>query len=237
MSRAIADAIAGAVADSDCEARWRKWGPEIFADLYGVVSCGSAFVSSLASFLSTENLADEPDKYPPAAVRFHFNIAVLRGVCCTAAADRLVDQWKSRYVVADALSPYANDADAVAGVLLDSIAVGGNTIRKLRAVAEAEEEATKLAEAALRKEQISQAEPLPILVAAYRLSYDKLVEKYDAETAKKHLSLLDRVKAVMEAGLKNAVRAGETSPSAERLRAEEAFRARSAAQWLDALRS
>jgi hypothetical protein len=237
LSRAICSAIEDAVANAERNPRWRKWGSEIFADLYGVVSCGSAFVSSLASFLSTENLADEPDKYPPAAVRFHFNVAVLRGVCCTAAADRLVDRWKTRYVVADALLPYANDVEDVAVALLDKIAVGGKTMRELRAVAKVDEQATELARAALRQEKIWNTEPLPILVAAYRLSYDKLVEKHNAATAMKRLSELDRVKAAMEGGLKNTVRAGETAPSAKRLRAEEEFRARSAALWLNALRS
>ena len=87
------EAIAKAVKDPDRRSCWLDWRSEVFADVYGSLACGPSFVSTLAEFLSAEDPDDTPDEYPPPAVRFEFNLAVLRSLDFPVEAEQLAQQW------------------------------------------------------------------------------------------------------------------------------------------------
>jgi hypothetical protein len=131
LTTAIDDAIGNAVADEAHRVRWQQWGAEIFADLYGIVACGPAFVSALANFLSTENQGVEPDDYPAMALRFRFNVEVLRALRYDAACEKLLARWTPVFPVPAPLEGYVDDMPAVARAMLDGIKAGTTKMRNL----------------------------------------------------------------------------------------------------------
>lgn len=71
----------GETAVVPAQARWRTWLEEAFADVYGALVGGSAYVLTLADFLMVEGvnaLTDGRGGYPPSAVRVALTLATLR---------------------------------------------------------------------------------------------------------------------------------------------------------------
>jgi hypothetical protein len=235
LTTAIGNAIDGAVADATRRIRWNKWGSEVFADLYGTIACGPAFVSALANFLSTEDQNVEPDEYPPIAVRVRFNVEILRALGYATDCEKLLNRWEPVFPVPADLSAFANDAPAVAIAMLDGINTGGKKIRDLIPFFAEYERARSLSSKVLAKGAVQHIEPFRALVAAYRFAYDDMLEKNDAATLTELLTRLDRVETAMQKALVPDLRAGERKRTQLELRAQAQANTRRAGVWLDAL--
>jgi hypothetical protein len=237
LSAAIAHAIEGAVADATRRVRWNRWGSEVFADLYGIIASGPAFVSALANFLSTEDQTAEPEEYPPLSIRFRFNIDALHALGYAADCETLRTRWDAVFPVSAGLCGYLDDSSGVAAALLDGISAGGKTLRNWIPFAADCKKARTLANTARGKGEVKHTEPFRALVAAYRFAYDEMVEGYDAAKLTEHLPRLNLLEAAMRASLKPDLRAGERGRTELELRAQYEANARRASVWLDALRS
>ena len=110
--------------------RWSGWLPEIFADLYGILSAGPAFASALTDLLAAdpvlvaaESADPGPAEHPPAALRIELAAQALEqtGFPREAADQRAA--WTEAYRpggTEDApAGPFLADAEAVVRELID----------------------------------------------------------------------------------------------------------------------
>ncbi len=113
---------------------WQAWMGELFADAYGVVAAGPAFVGSLIDFLSRdpERIASEKrprwgkwEDYPTDALRVLTNLAMLENTGFPTAVAELRAAWTAAYPE-HTLTHYEADAPAVARALLDGQLAGLN---------------------------------------------------------------------------------------------------------------
>ena len=236
LTGAIEAAVKGAV-ETARGGRWKPWCSELFADVYGCLGCGPAFVSSLASFLATEDAAFEHPDYPPNAVRFRFNLEVLRSLQYCAAADALSVRWSGSFPLKAAHAEFTACNSAVAGALLDGVSLGRTSLRNAIPFAPLHKRAERLAGEAIGLDAIEAGEDMRTLVAAYRLGFDQLAESSDKDSFNNMLERLVRLKNAMTGALQPDLRAGE-SPHPMQLdedRRRESGRAR-AQFWLKELR-
>jgi hypothetical protein len=99
----------------------------VFADVYGCLGAGSAFVSALMGFLVDDPAAVAKQrlaapgwgKYPTTDLRMAFNFEVLRQMKLDAAAGALEQRWWA-YYDRDLMSAFRPDCEAVAEALLRS---------------------------------------------------------------------------------------------------------------------
>lgn len=84
---------------------WRAWLNEIFADLYGTLAAGPAFVESLINNLAGDKITVTGDcrtrsawgKYPPAFLRVLLNLEALRAQDFRDESERLKRYWEDTY--------------------------------------------------------------------------------------------------------------------------------------------
>lgn len=117
---------------------WHAWSTEIFADIYGVLSCGPAFVQSLIDFLATD-----PDKttqavrtaanwglYPTDYLRVLLNIKALDPNDFAQERQDLLAEWKAIYP-SHGMPKYEDDIEAVVKAIIDGpYAAFGNSSLK-----------------------------------------------------------------------------------------------------------
>ena len=182
---------------------WIAWRSELFADLYGCLCGGPAFVTALAEFLSAEDQSAVHPDYPLPAVRFAFNLAVLEFQGHDVASLR--NTYTSTYpedgtaLFAEAKVAATKMIEAVSGNL--SINFDANMNASAREIARS---------VVISNDQITGYYGLPILTAAYRYAFDSAIS---LGTVK--LSRLARIETKMHAavatGLRSGLRSGEVA--------------------------
>lgn len=80
--------------------RWRAWAEEAFADVYGVLCGGPAYLDTLGDFLRTPTTAEDAGAgaYPPPLLRLALTAAALHVAGCEQAATRVRDSWTAEGV-------------------------------------------------------------------------------------------------------------------------------------------
>jgi hypothetical protein len=127
LTEAVEAALEGADIPDERRPAWRSWLSEVFADVYGCLGAGSAFVSALMGFLVDDPAAVAKQKlaapgwgkYPTTDLRMAFNFAVLRRMKLDAAAGALEQRWAA-YYGGDRMSAFRPDCEPVAEALLCS---------------------------------------------------------------------------------------------------------------------
>jgi hypothetical protein len=127
LTEAVEAALEGADIPDERRPAWRSWRSEVFADVYGCLGVGSAFVSALMGFLVDDPVAIAKQqltapgwgKYPSTDLRMAFNFAVLRHIGLDGPAQDLEQQW-SAYYGRDGMSAFRSDCEPVAEALLCS---------------------------------------------------------------------------------------------------------------------
>jgi hypothetical protein len=125
LTEAIEAALNGAAVPAERRPAWRSWRSEVFADVYGCLGAGPAFVSALMGFLTDNPVviaaqqlaAPGWGKYPTTDLRMAFNFEVLRLMKLDASAGALERQW-STYYGGDRMSAFRADLEPVAEALL-----------------------------------------------------------------------------------------------------------------------
>jgi len=103
---------------------WNSWAPEIFADVYGTLAMGPAFVGALIDLLvtSVDTVAQERSlegTHPPRALRVELLLNVLDKCGYSADAARLRASWQATYSANNAMSDVAQDCEEVAKAVLN----------------------------------------------------------------------------------------------------------------------
>ena len=217
--------------DASHHAAWRSWLGEIFADLYGCLATGPAFVSALMDFLvrTPDALAQEnrlePNwgAYPTNPLRLLFNFAVLRAMGFTAEAETLRTTWQA-LCPTHQLQNYEADVEPIVIALLtrNYPPLGHQTLLdfeypqpdapakkvKFRFTAEQQKKALQTVQALKTGEALTQTQDFRVLLAASRLAYEADPQSFvDKKSAAK---ILARITALTKPG----IRAGERVKSA-----------------------
>ncbi|MEY9524076.1 hypothetical protein ABIF70_005217 [Bradyrhizobium japonicum] len=236
LTTAIEDAIANVVDDQVRRQRWTIWGSEAFADLYGVMAGGAAFVSALAHFLAHEDSNVETEGYPPASIRVRFNIAVLEALGGNEdACPTLTARWQKVFPLAAEHLDYCKDLTSLANSLLDRISNGERKLRDWLCFNNYYMKAGELAKAALGKSAIKENESFFALALAFRLGYDKVIDSGQSAQFAEFLPRLDRLRIAMLEGMQPGLRTTEAGLTREATAVANAREYR-AKLWLDALR-
>jgi hypothetical protein len=237
LTKAIKLVIAGTVKDNDRCKRWTAWSPEAFADLYGVMAGGSAFVSALAHFLAHEDASVETPGYPPVPIRVRFNIAVLEAL---GGPDQVSTDLRARWENVFQLLPdqlaYFEDLMPLATGLLDGIKNGEKKLRDWLPFRAEHMRAQVLAADALASNNVRKEEPFCALAMAYRLGYDKVLGGGDSTKFDGRFKQLVGLKDAMMGGMQLGLRSGEDKFSRQPPAVTEA-RKRRAEVWLQKLRA
>ncbi len=125
LSNLVDAALEAEAVCEDRRAAWRTWQGEIFADVYGILATGPAFVGGLRDFLvgTSEDIMSERrssswwSAYPTVALRVRINLAVLEKLAFKDDAARLRAAWLARFP-RHAMAAFENDIDAVVSAML-----------------------------------------------------------------------------------------------------------------------
>ena len=170
--------IRGAVPDCDRVPAWEAWAGEVFADVFGAVTLGPAYLAALTEFVSGPRRAvvrarPRPGEYPTPTLRVLLCAAVCRS-CGPADVDRVVAEWCSIYD-APALDGWEDDARAVGAALADgALPELGKSLRSLVGFsaddwADAIEDAERLLEGG----EPDASDPRVLIAAAQRAFADR----------------------------------------------------------------
>ena len=122
---------------------WKPWSAEIFADLYGVLSLGPAFVGTLARLIArTPSMLAAPNpqsSYPPGYLRMLVALEGLRSLGFTQDAATLETHWVALYGPSTDFghAEFVHDVHKVVAALLDRpfeplpVSNGGVTLKHL----------------------------------------------------------------------------------------------------------
>ena len=137
---ALDQALETAKIDDTRRQAWRAWRSEIFADIYGVLSCGPAFVQTLIDFLATDpdkvmtavRTAPKWGRYPTDYLRVLLNIEALDNEIFAKERTALHDQWTAVYPK-HAMTDYEKDLKIVVKAIIDGpyAAFGGASLRSV----------------------------------------------------------------------------------------------------------
>jgi hypothetical protein len=210
IAERVAELITGAVPECRRDA-WRSWSSEAFADVYGVLGCGSGFAHALAARLAAHprqiagetRSTDDWGSYPPLTTRILLTEAVLDELEAETPKPSIADKWLEAYPQRP-LREFEDDAPAVAAAVLRGTYCLGQEETEMQAIlsfaAQDESDARRNA-----KRLLDQLEPdvggVRHVMAAARLAYDCSPEKYDdngvSELVRNHVAAipLDRVRA------------------------------------------
>ncbi len=189
LTTTITEHLAQALVDLDEQQRyaWEGWAGEIWADLYGVLAVGPAFVAAMADLLVTDpaQVASEArspsawDAHPPASLRIRLMTLALRktGFRVEALAHRC--SWRDSFGL-DRRHPLLEVASDVVDALLDGIfpQLGGKCLPDaLRFSSEQHEAAQAVMRAALA-DLPAHSGDIRSLVAGARLAFDTDPARY-----------------------------------------------------------
>jgi hypothetical protein len=122
LTQDIAGALSGAQLDH-AEA-WQAWASEVFADLYGCLCMGPAFVGAMMDLLTTTVSAVRGEKpgrgrYPTRALRIELMLAALTQVGQKEDAIRLRKTWEEVYGADWVPADYLNDVAKVVPAIFE----------------------------------------------------------------------------------------------------------------------
>jgi hypothetical protein len=201
-------------------AHWKAWSNEIFADVWGCLTAGPAFVSSLMDFLAlspelVENeIATEQGKYPTAQLRIQICLTALHRLGFGKEIPKLREPWSGEFKNS-AMAVFAGDVPAIVGAILDSGYPIGEKTWLLSAIPDLQftQQYWGYAQTAASEQRggysPDSATTASILVAASRFAFDEDPAAYLAE--KRGVMFQKHIQAIVVPG----VRAGQAELSDE----------------------
>jgi hypothetical protein len=215
----VESALAAKGVDEGRRRVWLHWIGETFADVYGALATGPAYVATLIDFLSsdTTTVSDVgPGRYPPAAVRVLVASAVveLNGLSDEARAMR--DRWREADPSSNSAG-FEDDTTKVAVALVEGTypQLDNGDLRTLLTFGPSDQDrAVRSGEEAAAGRQ-PPAGDVRVLSAAARLAFDSEPDGYQAGRAG------ERIMRKIGAVRKRGVRAG---PNPDDARPDDAAR-------------
>jgi hypothetical protein len=225
LTKPLHEAIRAAV-HPDRADDWLGWASEIFADLYGCLCVGPAFVRSLAETLtaaaSRVDAASDP-AYPSPWLRVLLNCRMLFLLHHTAQATALAADWLHAYPSTGTWTAYEVDLDPLVTALLAIRIVFkpgvGGPLSKLAYFSPEQENAANECSQAILKQNRSTPQNLRVLFAAASIAY--LAEPVDFFRALekgpgKWKSPADRFRGEMSTLCRDDKRSGELARPPDR---------------------
>lgn len=220
LEKALEAAFAALAVPDARKPAWSAWRDELFADAYGVLCCGQAYVQALMDFLLGDPAAIQKERkaapnwgrYPGSYLRMFVNFRLLAQL--GVASPGLEKAWQDTYQF-HLLQPYEGDVPAVVAALLDTPydAFGGATIKDVVAFGQADVAAAQTA-----AKFINQGLSLPVgtsfrcLYAATTLAYYTDPETYARRNA--HSAVVKKMLASIPPGVRSAVKAPPAAQAA-----------------------
>ena len=181
-------AIRGAIADDARREAWLCWRGEVFADAFGVLTTGPAFVGALIDFVAGPPrfiATERPSRaawglYPTRALRVMLAVAVLREYGFPAEATGLEERWQSVYP-RHASEGFVDDIPRVAHSMLATRldALDESSLGELGLFTPAmHKRAVDSARDALGR-TAPRADDAPTLIAAARIAYETGDARYE----------------------------------------------------------
>src|SRR5205823_4629036 len=105
---------------------WKAWSKEVFADLWGCLTLGPAYASSLVDFLAGDRpvieneIATVQGKYPTAHLRVLLCVKAMKLMEFCKESAKLESEWKGEYQQ-HAMSGFDDDVLPVAKAILGTI--------------------------------------------------------------------------------------------------------------------
>jgi hypothetical protein len=202
LTQAVNNAMEAAHTDEDHRPAWRAWLGEIFADIYGVLSCGPAFVQSLLDFLASDpeqtarasQTGPDWDLYPTDYLRVLINVEALDATAFKEERQQLLDQWTEIYK-SHSMPDYVKDIPVIVKAIIDGpyTAFRGTSLKQLISFSAADQTKVKSNVERLRKETGPDAANVRILFAAATTMYAGDPEGYSKLM---HELVLDRVTSI-----------------------------------------
>ena len=193
---------------------WQSWLSEIFADVYGNLAAGPAFVESLLDFLATDRTTTETDQrqewawgeHPPDYLRILINLWVLRVQGFKDESDRLEKELKDVYKT-HAMKEFEDDIEAIVKALINGPYPEFNN-KKLSEVIDFKKadqkkavgDSTRLSDGA-----DPTTDNIRVLFAAASMAFRKDPTKYDAKGV--HARVLKRVSVIQKKGTRGKKKA------------------------------
>ena len=207
---------------------WRAWSSEVFADVFGVLGCGSAFSRALATLLSghPRDVAGEVrgpknwGSYPTKTLRILLTAAVLEELDIDPRDRPVADSWREIYQRRP-LVEFEDDVKKVVRKVLRGPyeALDGGGLESLLPYTKNDEANASRIAGNLVKGLKPDPGNVRQLIAAARLAYDRNREAYDRNDATS--ICLTWVAAIPMDGVR-AAGGADTPPKAERERRDAA---------------
>ena len=211
LNEAVEKALEAAQTDNNRRAAWRAWLGEIFADVYGVLSCGPAFVSSLMDFLAGDpyqttrafQTAPDWDLYPTDYLRVLINIEALDEKDFKDKRTELRKQWTDIYDK-HAMTAYEEDIPTVVKAIIDGpyAAFGGVSLKKVISFSPTDQSRVNKDAGRLIQGSGPKAENVRTLFAAANTAFANDPEQYGKQNA--HELVLDQVNQIRKAGVRGS---------------------------------
>jgi hypothetical protein len=200
LADCVRELIEGAVPAQHSSA-WGAWSSEVFADIYGVLGCGSGFVRALAALLAghqrdvATEVRDESGwgSYPTRTLRVLLTTAVLEKLQVDPADPPMASAWRDTYPQRP-LEDYEADVDAVVTAVLDGPykVLKGSLAAAFPYTKDDEQQASKTATRLVKGLEPDTAKIRQLLAAA-RLAYDRDSENYTSTTSDIVLASIARI--------------------------------------------
>lgn len=226
LARSIEAALKGRMENRVEGARqpaWLQWSEEIFADVFGVLAAGPAYVGALVDFLATdvsavsEESRSGPDwgAYPTSYLRVLICLEVASRLGFEEESERLRKEWAETYGSYQ-MREFADDIPMVVGAILDGphpsfkgSAVGGALTSVLTFTPENQRRAVEDASEMLRGRQ-PETRNVRVLFAAGQLAFQQDAASYKERGV--HQAILDRIPEIQDSVVRAAPPAASSSP-------------------------
>ena len=190
---------------------WHAWATEIFADIYGVLSCGPAFVQSLIDFLATDpdktmlavRTAEKWGLYPTDYLRVLLNIEALDPNDFAQERKDLLAEWTAIYPT-HGMPKYEDDIKAVVKAIIDGpyAAFGNSSLKSVILFSAVDQFKVKEDVDRLANGGGPQAANVRRLFAAARTAFSKNPTEYGRLNM--HRLILAHVSSVRKAGVRGS---------------------------------
>ena len=211
LEQALEAGFEEAGTDAARRGAWRSWLGEIFADIYGVLACGPAFVGTLMDFLATDVGQTErawrqaPDWgfYPTDYLRIMVNLEVLRQRQLTRPEKDLRAEWGAVYR-SHAMGDYEADIEAVVKAIITKpfAAFGGDPLPKVISFDGEDHNAAETDALRIIDGRTPQTNNVRILFAAASLAFRLNPETYNQMNV--HKLVLDTASSIREGGVRSS---------------------------------
>jgi len=186
---------------------WKAWHSEIFADFYGVLAAGPAFVSTLIDFIAKDQqqIASERlpvnkswGEYPTTSLRIFLVLEALSFLKFEDESSELKNQWKTAYPE-HSMAEFEEDIKFVVKSLLDSPfpEMGNQSFRDIFNFSKSQHRnAKKTAENMINNYILGEGD-IRVLLAAARMAFEQNPDEYNKKIREK---VLEHIEEIRESG-------------------------------------